>query len=63
MVGKRELAEEGVAGIKGWYGIANRRASRQRRRGQAVGVGRIEQAEKGVAGKKGWYGMANRRAS
>ena len=51
VVGKRELAEEGVAGIKGWYGIANRRASRQRIRGQAVGVGRREQAEEGVAKK------------
>ena len=62
-VGRRGLAEEGVAGMKGWYGLANRRASKLRRRGQVMGVGRREQAEEGVARRKGWYGIANRRAS
>ena len=52
-VGRREQAEEGVAGRKEWYGIANRRASKHRIRGQAMGVGRRELAEEGVAGRKG----------
>ena len=63
VVGKREQAEEGVAGRKGWYGIANKRTSKHRIRGQAVGVGRRKLAEEGVARRKGWYGITNRRAS
>ena len=38
VLGKREQAEEGVAGNKRWHGVANRRASKHRRGGRVINV-------------------------
>ena len=39
-MGRRELVEEGVAGRKGWYGLANRRTSKHKRGGPAITASR-----------------------
>ena len=46
-VGRRGLAVEGVAGRKGWYGVANRRASKRSIMGQAVGCEEEENRRRG----------------